>query len=101
MQHAEAAQIVPPGGKLLKLHDEYNVFRANLGAMLTYRAQPYPGRIHFFQAQDTRDDRSSVWEKVARGGFEKRMIPGTHYTMLRSPQVDVLAQHLEASLQLT
>jgi amino acid adenylation domain-containing protein len=101
MHYAESTRLVPPDINLSQLHDHYNVFRANIGAMIAYRAQPYAGRIQYFQAQQTKDERIAVWERVARGGLEKRTIPGDHYSILRSPHVDVLVKHLQASLQLT
>ena len=40
------------------------------------------------------------WDSVATGPFQAYDVPGNHYTLLRSPHVEVLAEALSGSLEL-
>ncbi|NEQ88472.1 MAG: hypothetical protein F6K26_53720 [Moorea sp. SIO2I5] len=63
-------------------------------AMYRYQPQPYSGRIALFCARELEaEDRG--WNDLAVGGLETYSIPGDHYTMMRSPDVEILAKQLE------
>jgi thioesterase domain-containing protein len=44
-------------------------------------------------------DSTLGWGKLATGGVEVQTVPGNHYTMLREPHVQVLAERLRAILR--
>ncbi|HEX6719183.1 MAG TPA: hypothetical protein VF088_18910, partial [Pyrinomonadaceae bacterium] len=61
----------------------------------------YPGRITFFWAEDApRDfeDNRLAWTKVAAGGCEIHVVPGTHTKMREEPHVQKLVEKLKPCL---
>ncbi len=65
------------------------------------RGKIYPGRITLFWAQDAEtdsEDNRLGWEKLARGGLEVHVVPGTHISIREEPQVAVLAEKVKHSL---
>ena len=81
VQQAQAAGVLPTEIGFPELWNQFKVFRANGRAMLAYKPQLYPGRITFFQAEDSAH-KSLAWRELARGGMETRIIPGDDYNML-------------------
>jgi thioesterase domain-containing protein len=67
-----------------------------------YIIRPYPGRITLFRPTEsvvlvpTIPDRG--WGKVA-SAVEVHFVPGHHHTMVKEPQVQVLAQQLGVYLR--
>ena len=72
------------------------------GAVRRYGLKPYPGKIAYFWAKDTRilglRDPRRGWDRMARGGITVHEIPGHHHECLREPHVQVLAPKLKACL---
>ncbi|QIR36060.1 amino acid adenylation domain-containing protein [Tolypothrix sp. PCC 7910] len=81
------------------------VFYANSQAVLNYVPQVYPKQIHFFrtkvQSTITEKEPSMGWNQLAAEGTEIHHIPGNHLTMLRKPQIQVLAGQLKACIEKT
>ncbi|HEX2080160.1 MAG TPA: alpha/beta fold hydrolase, partial [Longimicrobium sp.] len=81
-----------------QLRRMYHVFRHNLLAMQRWRPRPYDGPVAVFPArellQPVPDDGALGWSAYARGGLWVSPIAGTHYTMVREPQVRGLAAAL-------
>lgn len=71
-------------------------------AMQRYVPQAYPGRATLFLASEPlirySPDPRLGWLKLAAGGLEVRVVPGTHHTMLRQPHVWVLAEKLRTCI---
>ncbi|HSE87958.1 MAG TPA: non-ribosomal peptide synthetase [Candidatus Binatia bacterium] len=68
-----------------------------------YRAQPYPGDITLFRALARYGPAYSMdeflgWRDITQGRLEVHEIPGDHYSMLNSPNVELLAQKLRTYL---
>jgi aspartate racemase len=64
--------------------------------------QEYPGKITFFWARDAApevDDNRLGWRRMATGGFDLHVVPGTHTTMREEPYVAELAAKLKANLE--
>jgi thioesterase domain-containing protein len=78
------------------------IVTANLQAMLSYVARPYPGRALFFQASErdamTVANPSQGWVDLIQGGLTVHEVPGNHITMNLMPNVQVMAEHLRAAL---
>jgi thioesterase domain-containing protein len=72
------------------------IFRANVQADSRYRPQRYPGKVTLFKA--AQQDSTWGWGDIAAKGMELHQIPGHHMNVLRSPQVQVLAEKLTACL---
>ena len=97
------ANLVAPPGVDAKLFESVAApFVANVEAFEAYRPQPYAGRIVLLVAEArpaaSKDDCCARWNEVARGGLEVYDVPGDHYAMLRSPQVEVVAARIEDSV---
>ena len=96
-------QIAEPGGqtklpkfKTSELQYLLKVFQANVRADTRYRPQRYPGQVTLFKAAD--QDSTWGWGDIATHSVELHQIPGHHMNLLRSPQVQFLAEKLSACL---
>jgi thioesterase domain-containing protein/acyl carrier protein/NAD(P)-dependent dehydrogenase (short-subunit alcohol dehydrogenase family) len=98
---------------------KYRVFRAlgrplpqkmgvteevNAYAATGYYPNVYPGKVTLFRStkrtiQQGSDDFLG-WEELAGGGVEVHDVPGTHFNILQEPVVQVLAEKLQACLDL-
>jgi thioesterase domain-containing protein/acyl carrier protein len=69
------------------------VCKAHLAAAASYRPQPYSGRAVLFRAGNAWGVQDRRWRSLCP---ELRMetVPGDHYSILRRPDVDVLAERL-------
>ncbi|NET61423.1 MAG: hypothetical protein F6K47_36450 [Symploca sp. SIO2E6] len=74
----------------------FQVFQANRIAIANYQPQPYSGKVVLFCASSTAEDRG--WSSLITGELVTHTILGDHYTMMRSSQVQVLAQELKTHL---
>ncbi|MCB0207968.1 MAG: amino acid adenylation domain-containing protein [Anaerolineae bacterium] len=74
------------------------VLRANLRAGRQYQPLPYLGRVTLFKTQAGHPGATWGWGDITRGGIELHSIPGHHMNVLRSPQVEVLAEKLATCL---
>jgi hypothetical protein len=79
-----------------------NVLRSNQTAADRYILKPYDGRITLFRASElslrNSEELYSAWTNLALGGLDLQEITGDHGGVLVSPQVDVLAAKLKASI---
>jgi thioesterase domain-containing protein/acyl carrier protein len=94
----------PPDLNLEQLCRLFEVFRTNIRAMLCYEPHRYPGRITLFRASeqitDNCIDPAMEWRNLAADGVEVHVVPGDHYTMLREPAVQVMAEWLKVCIEL-
>ena len=78
--------------------------RAILDAEREYvpKQKLYPGKITLFWAQDAErdfEDNRLAWSRIAAGGFEVHVVPGTHTSMREEPNVAVLVEKLKPCLE--
>ena len=62
----------------------------------------YPGKITFFWADDDPrnfEDNRLAWTRIAAGGCEIHVVPGTHTTMREEPHVQKLVEKLRPCLE--
>jgi thioesterase domain-containing protein len=98
----------PELAKVLERHREVDeslvrTVRAILDAEQDYALaqRVYPGKITYFWAQDAvRDfeDNRLGWRRIAAGGFDMHVVPGTHTSMREEPLVAHLVQRLRPYL---
>jgi len=78
------------------------VEEAHRRAIAAYRPKPYAGTIMQLMCSDAShrayEDRRLAWSSLVSGGFEIRIVPGNHLTMVEEPHAQVLAQELQSSL---
>ncbi|XGW00925.1 MAG: amino acid adenylation domain-containing protein (plasmid) [Leptolyngbya sp. BL-A-14] len=79
------------------------VFYANSQAVHRYVPQSYPGRITLFRTSapsvEGTPDLTLGWQQLTGLKVEIHQIPGNHFTMLRKPQVELLAQQLKVCIE--
>ena len=63
-----------------------------------YVPQVYPGKFTFLSSSEWRVRNSGKLENLAAGGFETHEIHGYHQNLLEEPQIQVLAEKLQACL---
>ncbi|HYU31797.1 MAG TPA: thioesterase domain-containing protein, partial [Thermoanaerobaculia bacterium] len=80
----------------------FATFAANLQASRSYAPGTYPGRLALWLSEQTlaavSPERATAWSRLALGGVETSTLPGDHYSILRSPEVERLAGELRAFL---
>jgi thioesterase domain-containing protein len=105
LEQAIKSNALPPDLALAQLDGLFQVFKANVRAMLNYEPRLYPGRIVLFQASEplagAAEDYTKGWAELAAQGVELRPVPGNHYTMIKEPHVRVLAESLSACFDQT
>lgn len=78
------------------------VLAANQTAMFQYQPQPYEGKIIYFRHQESHPDYPRhpelPWIDCAKAGIEIHTIPGDHYTMNASPNVQSIAARLKPQI---
>jgi amino acid adenylation domain-containing protein len=85
-----------PNFKTSEFKSLLQVFQANVQADSHYKPQRYRGQVTLFKTAD--QDSTWGWGDIAADGVELYQIPGHHMNVLRSPQVQVLAEKLSACL---
>jgi thioesterase domain-containing protein/acyl carrier protein len=86
-----------------RFHRLLNVFKVNGLALSRYVPRVYPGRMILLQAGDKPGrsfERSTMgWDTLAAGGVSAHVIPGDHYSMMRLPAVQRVAEILKAEME--
>ena len=102
LDHARMADVIPPDIGPVQIRDLSRVYMANARAARSYAPQVYPGRVTLFKAGERpvepARDRDLGWGGLSAGGVEVHEVPGNHYTMLRQPNVQVVAERLKLCL---
>jgi amino acid adenylation domain-containing protein len=98
----EAGLLVPEVG-LSQLRTLFEVFASNTRALKHYVPRPFAGRVTLLRATEGTGDPTQAgdrgWAALAEGGLEPREVPGNHYSVLRAPGVQVLAEQLTELLE--
>jgi aspartate racemase len=80
-----------------------NVRQACSRAAGTYDVHPYDGQVTLFRVKEksagSLDDPYAIWWRVAAGGVDLREISGDHLSLLKEPQVRLLAEELSDALE--
>ncbi|HZF12136.1 MAG TPA: amino acid adenylation domain-containing protein [Thermoanaerobaculia bacterium] len=97
-----AMGLLPEGLGLAQMEPLFETFAVNLQASRSYVSGPYAGKVSlYFSAQTFAASGPELldgWSRLAEGGIETRTLPGDHYSLLRRPQVEILAGDLLAHL---
>ncbi len=79
-----------------------DIYLNNYRAMHKYKPKPYPGQLTLIRAKGHFSifeiDKSLGWGTLAKGGVEVHIVPGDHYTIFKRPNVNLLAEKLNACL---
>jgi len=97
-----AARLLPEDLGLDQLKPLFETFAANLQAGRSYLRRPYSGRVTLLLSEQTFAARGPElldgWRQSALGDIETRTLPGDHYSLLRPPHVERLADELESCM---
>jgi amino acid adenylation domain-containing protein len=120
---AKAANLVPPDIKLAEFRSVFDTHKRNAHTMRSYAGGAYSGRVTLIRAeeqlgflfgnypdnyfinleinQDGVDPRDPLkgWGRWAAEGVDMYTLPGDHYSMVRQPNVKVLARQLRECIQ--
>ncbi|MFE2975107.1 amino acid adenylation domain-containing protein [Streptomyces sp. NPDC059258] len=92
--------ILPTDIGRLEFEDVVTRFTGNARALYGYRPAEYDGPVHFLRAESgATPETADSWRALCRGAFEDITVPGDHYTVLKSPQVEVVAAELRHILE--
>jgi thioesterase domain-containing protein len=72
-----------------------DVYTRNALAMNNYSIQTSKQAVVYLRASETPERFSKLWTKWADGGIQFHVVPGDHYTILRRPNVRIIAEALE------
>jgi amino acid adenylation domain-containing protein len=93
----DRAGLLPPGVQQAQLQHRLDVFISNVRAFWLYRPRRYPGRINLVHAERS-GDLAARWRPYAAGGVASVTVPGDHFSILRPPSVQMVAEALRQSL---
>lgn len=99
LERAKMFDLLPEEVKVEDVESLFEVFKTTAFASYNYEAQPYPGNIALFNASeqpiDIAGDPTLGWSNFISGEIEVHEIPGDHFSVIREPQVVVLAEQLK------
>ncbi|AOW98783.1 hypothetical protein BJP34_04335 [Moorena producens PAL-8-15-08-1] len=99
LERAKMFDLLPEEVKVEDFESLFEVFKTTAFASYNYEAQPYPGNIALFNASeqpiDIAGDPTLGWRNFIAGEIEVHEIPGDHFSVIREPQVLVLAERLK------
>ncbi len=107
LQRVAMTHLLPQESRLrlldeLTLRPMLRVFAANSHAAKRYVSHVYPSPITLFRTADSvglRHDTTLGWQTLTRAEVAVHQMPGNHFSMLRQPQVEVLASQLERCME--
>jgi thioesterase domain-containing protein len=79
----------------------FNVFVTNVNAASMYSPETCAGRVTLFRAAERMGSNLTDhegWNELAKE-VDVHLIPGDHFTMLRQPNVRILAQQLKGCIE--
>jgi amino acid adenylation domain-containing protein len=76
-----------------------DVFTRNFRAINNYSIQTSKQAVVYIRASETPERFSRVWTKWSGGGIQFHAVPGDHFTMLRRPNVRIIAETLQLSIE--
>ena len=88
--------LLPPDIDVEQLRLRFRVYRANMRALRRYQAEPATLPLVVFRASaQTRNSQSALgWERINAGPITVYVVEGDHFSILRRPQVAMLAEQV-------
>ncbi len=98
MDKALQVGFFPPGTDFMVFKRLWDVLITNRRIIQTYIPKNYEGKVSFFQATELGKGlhvkTGEAWKQFVGQELDLHIIPGNHYNMVSSPQVEVLAEKL-------
>ncbi|HEX5884179.1 MAG TPA: thioesterase domain-containing protein, partial [Pyrinomonadaceae bacterium] len=98
---ARRADLVPSDMTLIEFRKLFDTFKLHANTMRRYRPAEFEGRITLFSAEQEHAKHLGPlkgWDKFATGGVDIHIIPGDHFSMVKEPHVQVLAERLRSCI---
>jgi amino acid adenylation domain-containing protein len=92
-EEARKRGLAIPDLDLMDLKTLFEMFRQGSAASRAFEPRPYPGHLTLLRASASRARGNHGWERLA-AQVQTEDIPGDHYSILRSPGVETLAERL-------
>ena len=102
LEEGRKSAAVTPDTELPRLRALREVFASNLRANASYRPEPYAGPIVLLRSEDPGKDpvdQERSWKRLAGDAVEVHDLAGDHYSLLRAPHVQRLAERLKEYLE--
>lgn len=104
MDKALQVGLFPPGTDFMVFKRLWDVLITNRRIIQTYIPKIYEGRVSFFQADELGKGlhvkAGEAWQQFVAQQLDLHIIPGNHYNMVSSPQVEILAEELSQCIKL-
>ncbi|WP_438019494.1 amino acid adenylation domain-containing protein [Sorangium sp. So ce315] len=98
LERAQELGALPRGTTLAELSSLIDVFQKNAALLARYAPGAVQARVELFRAEGSpRRDPRPAWARWAPG-LRSHVAAGDHYTLLRRPHVDALAERIRAAL---
>lgn len=91
-KQAKQAGLLSEDVDSVQLHRLFLVFAANVRAMNHYTPGPYQGSIRLLFSDRANEKSNGGWADIIRGELNMAVVPGDHYSILRQPNVQFLAE---------
>ena len=105
MEEARGAGLVPAAITLSQVRRLFEVFKANGMAMNNYTPEMARCRIALLKSSESANDLSQGpawgWAELTENVIEVTEVPGNHFTMIREPYVQLMAERLKSSIHET
>ncbi|HLF24969.1 MAG TPA: amino acid adenylation domain-containing protein [Anaerolineae bacterium] len=103
LEYLKRANIEPPDIELPQVRRLFQVFKCHRLALQRYAPRTYADSIALFQAGEPvlagpMSVGTSGWRALASGSLTVQTIPGNHYTIMREPNIEILAGQLQTQL---
>jgi thioesterase domain-containing protein len=104
IEQGKQVAFFPPDVNVAQIKRLSHVFKINAEAARCYQPQLYHGQVMLFQAAEKpedmlREEADYGWKDYATEGVEIVKVPGNHQNMVKSPQVQTLAEQLKLYLK--
>jgi thioesterase domain-containing protein len=101
LELAKKSGYITSGFGFAQVERYFKLMKTNIIAHLRYRQRPYGGRIVYFKASENINyhDASVGWGDLTAGDIEIHNVPGDHFSMMREPNVQVVADKLRECLE--
>ena len=99
-EQGQSMRIIPAAFTLPQMRQLFFVFRTNTTVVRNYTPVQTDQRIMLFKPDEGRDvmdngdDGANGWNALNKRSLEIYLLPGTHYTLLKRPCVDLIAEQL-------
>jgi thioesterase domain-containing protein len=100
---AKAHAVLPPDTQLADIRRLFHVYKTNQLADRSYVTPPIPCPATLFKASEQPEQRRNEiidrWRALGPAGIDVELIPGDHYSILREPNVEFLAESVKRVLR--